>query len=123
MTAALANLPDETVIDGEIVALDQNGRPSFGALQNGSRGAVLRFFVFDLLFIAGHNVQRVPLEKRRYLLYEELMPKMPEIVCYSDTLDASAADVVAAVKEQGLEGVIAKRREACTKLAHAPARG
>ena len=97
--------------------------PRFGALQNGSRGAVLRFFVFDLLFIAGHNVQRVPLEKRRYLLYEELMPKMPEIVCYSDTLDASAADVVAAVKEQGLEGVIAKRREACTKLAHAPARG
>jgi len=48
---------------------------------------------------------------------------MPKIVCYSDTLDASAADVVAAVKEQGLEGVIAKRREACTKLAHAPARG
>ncbi len=39
------------------------------------------------------------------------MPKMPEIICYSDTLDASAADVVAAVKEQGLEGVIAKRRD------------
>jgi len=39
------------------------------------------------------------------------MPKMAEIVCYSETLEASAADVLAAVKEQGLEGVIAKRRD------------
>ena len=108
---ALAKLPDETVIDGEIVALDESGRPSFGALQNGSAGAVVRFFVFDLLFITGRSLQREPLEKRRQLLYEELMPKMPEIICYSDTLEASAADVVAAVKKQGLEGVIAKRRD------------
>lgn len=108
VTAALGKLPDETVIDGEIVALGESGRPSFGALQNGSPGAVLRFFAFDLLFIGGRNVQREPLEKRRQVLLEELMPKMPEIICYSDTLDASAAGVVAAVKEQGLEGVIAK---------------
>jgi ATP-dependent DNA ligase len=62
VTAALAKLPDETVIDGEIVALDENGRPSFGALQNGSRSTVLRFFAFDLLFIAGRNIQKRPLE-------------------------------------------------------------
>ena len=70
---------------------------------------MLRFFVFDQLFFAGRNVQREPLEKRRQLLFEELMPTMSEIICYSDTLNASAAVVVAAVKEQGLEGVIAKR--------------
>lgn len=111
VASALAKLPDETLIDGEIVALDANGRPSFGALQNASPSAVLRFFVFDLLFIRGRNVQKESLDRRRQLLRKELIPKMSGIVCYSDTLEASAADVVAAVKEQGLEGVIAKRRD------------
>ena len=106
---ALAKLPDETVIDGEVVALDENGRPSFGALQNGSRGALLRFFAFDLLFIAGRNIQNRSLEERRQLLRQQVMPRMAEIVSYSETLEASASDVIAAVKEQGLEGVIAKR--------------
>jgi hypothetical protein len=45
---ALASMPDETVIDGEIVALDAEGRPSFNTLQNyGSSGAPLRFFIFN----------------------------------------------------------------------------
>jgi DNA ligase D-like protein (predicted ligase) len=108
---ALSALPEETVIDGEIVALDENGRPWFGALQNGLPGTVIRFFVFDLMFIGGRNVQKEPLEKRRQVLYQELMRKMPEIICYSETLEAAAADVVSAVREQGLEGVIAKRRD------------
>jgi len=107
---ALAKVPAETVIDGEIVALDENGRPSFGALQNSS-GNVLRFFAFDLLYLAGRDLLKMPLDERRHLLREKLMPKMAEIVCYSETLEASAADVLATVKEQGLEGVIAKRRD------------
>jgi DNA ligase D-like protein (predicted ligase) len=111
VTAALTKLPDETVIDGEIVALDENGRPSFGALQNGSRGAPLRFFAFDLLFIAGRDIEKRPLEERRQLLRQQVMPRMVAIISYSETLEASASDVIAAVKEQGLEGVIAKRRD------------
>jgi ATP-dependent DNA ligase len=51
---ALSPMPDETVIDGEIVALDPEGRPSFNLLQNyGSAGAPLHFFVFDLLILRG----------------------------------------------------------------------
>jgi ATP-dependent DNA ligase len=51
---ALAPMPDETVIDGEVVALDAEGRPSFNTLQNyGSSGAPLHFFIFDLLILKG----------------------------------------------------------------------
>jgi ATP-dependent DNA ligase len=47
---ALADLPDETVIDGEVVALDESGRPSFTALQNdGSAKTPLVYYVFDLM--------------------------------------------------------------------------
>jgi bifunctional non-homologous end joining protein LigD len=49
-------LSDETVIDGEVVALDESGRPSFSALQNGSATAQLCYFVFDVLVLAGRDV-------------------------------------------------------------------
>jgi ATP-dependent DNA ligase len=49
---ALAPMPDETVIDGEVVALDTEGRPSFNALQNfSSSGAPLHYFIFDVLIL------------------------------------------------------------------------
>src|SRR5579863_10779678 len=51
---ALATLPDETVIDGEVVALDESGRPSFNILQNhGSSGAPIVYYVFDVLIVEG----------------------------------------------------------------------
>jgi ATP-dependent DNA ligase len=63
---ALAALPDETVVDGEVVALDAAGRPSFNALQNG--GAAVFFYVFDVLILAGRNVMGETLAVRRELL-------------------------------------------------------
>ena len=62
---ALAPMPDETVIDGEIVALDELGRPSFNALQNGSATAPLIFYAFDVMIIAGKDVMNEPLTARR----------------------------------------------------------
>ena len=63
---ALAPMPDETIIDGEVVALDEDGRPSFNTLQNyGSAGAPLHFYIFDLLMLEGRDVMREPLVKRR----------------------------------------------------------
>ena len=53
---ALARLPDETVIDGEVVALDESGRPSFSSLQNSPSGAPLCYYVFDVIVLAGRNV-------------------------------------------------------------------
>src|SRR5690348_1341397 len=62
----LAGLPDETVVDGEIVALDGEGRPSFNALQNfGAGTASVFYYVFDVLVLAGRNVMSEPLSVRR----------------------------------------------------------
>ena len=63
---ALASMPNETVIDGEVVALDQNGRPSFNALQNyGSGSSPLHFFIFDILVLDARDVMAEQLTKRR----------------------------------------------------------
>src|SRR3984957_20721803 len=77
LVKALASMPDETVIDGEVVALDADGRPSFNTLQNhGSVGASLYFFIFDLLIVGGRNVMDEPLAKRRELIEKHVLPKL-----------------------------------------------
>jgi bifunctional non-homologous end joining protein LigD len=109
---ALSGLPDETVIDGEVVALDADGKPSFNMLQNyGSAGAPLHFYVFDLLVLNGKDVMAEPLVKRRELLEKRVLPKLSEPVRYSPELKASLNDLIQSVKAQGLEGLVAKRRD------------
>jgi len=109
---ALSKLPDDSIVDGEVVALDETGRPSFNVLQNYNHAATpLQFYVFDLLHLAGNNLRERPLDKRRELLRAKVMPRMPEDIRLSETLVATASEIVAAVKKQGLEGVIAKRRD------------
>ena len=54
---ALVAMPDNTVIDGEVVALDGNGKPSFNALQNSASRADLHYFIFDLLILKGRSGQ------------------------------------------------------------------
>jgi ATP-dependent DNA ligase len=74
---ALSALPDDTVIDGEVVALDETGKPSFNLLQNdGSSKASLLYYVFDVLILAGRDVMHEPLSLRRELLQREIMPKL-----------------------------------------------
>src|ERR1700757_4250294 len=75
---ALASMPDETVIDGEVVALDENGKPSFNTLQNYGSGLPLHFFMFDLLILKGKDVMGEPLVKRRELLERHVFPHMDE---------------------------------------------
>jgi bifunctional non-homologous end joining protein LigD len=105
---ALAALPDETVIDGEIVALE-SGKPSFNALQNYSSPSMLIFFfVFDVLVLMGRDVMSEPLEKRRNLLRTEILAGLKDPVRECPELNASLADVIAAVRAQGFEGVVAK---------------
>jgi DNA ligase D-like protein (predicted ligase) len=109
---ALASMPDETVIDGEVVALDAEGRPSFNTLQNyGSSGAPLHFFMFDLLMLKGKDVTGEPLMKRRALIERSVLPKLTEPIRYSPVLEGSLKDLIASVKAQGLEGLVAKRAD------------
>ncbi len=108
----LANLPDETVVDGEIVALDEDGRPSFNALQNsmGSETPVV-FYVFDLIVLSGRDLSAEPLTARRELLERKVLPRLVEPVRYAGILEASLRDLIHAVKTQGFEGLVAKRRD------------
>jgi bifunctional non-homologous end joining protein LigD len=63
ISAALGSLPDETVIDGEVVALDEDGRPSSNLLQNYcSAGVHLVYYVFDVMVLAGKDVMRESLD-------------------------------------------------------------
>jgi DNA ligase D-like protein (predicted ligase) len=108
----LAKLPDDTVIDGEVVAFDEEGRPSFSALQNYGAGAgPVVFYVFDLMILAGRDVRRDTLAARRALLETKVLAKLAEPVRYLPPLDAALRDLIASVKEQGLEGLVAKRRD------------
>jgi DNA ligase D-like protein (predicted ligase) len=108
---ALASVPDETVIDGEIVALDEEGRPSFNTLQSYSAGAPLHFFIFDLLVLKGRDVMAEPLVKRRDLIEKHVLPKLADPIRYSPILEGSLANLIHSVREQGLEGLVAKRRD------------
>jgi DNA ligase D-like protein (predicted ligase) len=109
---ALAPMPDETVIDGEVVALDQHGRPSFNTLQNhGSARVPLHFFIFDLLMLGGRDVMAAALVKRRELIEKHILPNLADPIRYSPILEATLADLIRSVKEQGLEGLVAKRRD------------
>ena len=107
---ALSAMPDETVIDGEVVALDPAGRPSFNALQNyGSSAIPLFYYVFDVLILAGEDITSEPLARRRERLQTQVLSKLDEPIRESPTLDASLPDLIRSVKAQGLEGIVAKR--------------
>ena len=110
VTKALAKLPDNTVIDGEVVAFDPEGRPSFNALQNyGSAPAPVVYYVFDVMVLAGENVMRETLLKRRELLEKKVLPKLAEPVRYSAPLHAELPVLIQSVKAHGFEGLVAKR--------------
>ena len=111
---ALQHLPDNTVIDGEIVAFDEEGRPSFHALQNyGSSPAAVVYYVFDVMVCAGQDVRREPLQTRREWLEKKVLPTLAEPVRYSAPLDADLPVLIQSVKAHGLEGLVAKR---CTSI-------
>jgi DNA ligase D-like protein (predicted ligase) len=112
LVKALASMPDETVIDGEVVALDEDGRPSFNTLQNyGSACIPLHFFIFDLLMLHGREVIDEPLVKRRELIEKHVLPKLADPIRYSPIPEASLQGLIRSVKDQGLEGLVAKRRD------------
>ena len=97
------------VLDGEIVAIDPQGRPSFQALQHRAAhpGFAIVFYAFDLIHLDGDDLTRLPLVARKARL-----PKVVEDsgILLSHALPGTAAQVSDAVQRLGLEGVIAKRK-------------
>ncbi len=108
VTAALAALPDETVIDGELVALDDQGKPNFNLLQNfRSAESHIMFYAFDVLVRRGEELTKLPLSKRRAILEYTVQPH--DHVGTSQVSHQTASDMLAFVKSHSLEGIIAKR--------------
>lgn len=107
---ALAGLPAETVIDGEVVALDEEGRPSFNLLQtHGTSKGSLAYFVFDVMMLEGRDVTHEPAAVRRTLLEQRILPTLTEPVRYAAPFDAPLSTLIASVKTYGFEGLVAKR--------------
>jgi DNA ligase D-like protein (predicted ligase) len=115
VTRALGSLPIETVLDGEIVAVSGDGQPSFSSLQNlGDGAAAILFYVFDVPVLAGADLRSTPLATRREML-RELISKLSDTIRFSETFHASASELMAAVRSNGLEDVVAKRRDGSYK--------
>ena len=110
---ACERLPADTLLDGEIVAVDKSGQISFNLLQHHrSHAQALLFYAFDVIVSRGKSLVNTPLEKRRDLLNEifEDRGKNASPICLSEMLDALPADLIRVAKEFAFEGIVAKRK-------------
>jgi bifunctional non-homologous end joining protein LigD len=107
---ACEKLSPDTLIDGEVVAIDESGRISFNAIQHSKTRAALQFYVFDVLIHRGRDVMGLPLETRRKLL-DDALAKVEYPVLRSTAFEAKPADLIRAAKDLGLEGIVAKRKD------------
>ena len=110
---------DDALVDGEMCALDEQGRPSFERLQQrinlGDRSQVERvreqvpatFVVFDMLAAAGHDLRGLPLATRKRALREALRDVAE--VRFADHVETDGEALFGAIREKGLEGMVAKR--------------
>ena len=110
LVEALAKLPvNNAVLDGEVVVLNDEGKPDFQSLQyfNPANRSRLYYYAFDLLHIDGEDLTGLPLSERRSRL-ERLLTSPPPRVRLSSTLNGTPETLVPAVSAQGLEGIVAK---------------
>ncbi len=106
-----------TWLDGEIVVLGPEGKPSFNGLQKALDGRpgsseAIRYFLFDLPFFDGHDLRGAALQDRRRLLKAMLEEKGEEPIRYSADFEVDPATILASARRLNLEGVIAKRADA-----------
>jgi bifunctional non-homologous end joining protein LigD len=108
VVSAVQSIKEKSVLlDGEIVALDANGRPSFQALQHRSTGGlVIAYVAFDVLMVGNKSLIAEPLSTRRKRLHAVLSGSG---VMQSEPLPGNPADIERAIRGFGLEGVVAKR--------------
>ncbi|MFV8270950.1 DNA ligase D [Flavobacterium sp. GT2N3] len=99
------------VVDGEVVVLDEDGKPNFSALQNwkSESDGALYFYVFDLLWINGKDVMQLPLSERRTIL-KQIIPEN-DIIRLSENFEVSGIEFFETAKKMGLEGIIAKKSD------------
>jgi len=109
------------ILDGEVVALDEQGRPSFSLMQQrtgfrpgGRRGPAnadvpVLYYAFDLLYLDGYDLRRLPLEERKKKLAAIL--STGDSLRYSDHYQKQGLALFEMARERGLEGILAKKRD------------
>ena len=110
----LEQIAHTAILDGEMVLVDEEGRPHFQWLQNYESGkgkGVLRYYVFDLLHLNGHDTLELPLIDRKSLI-PELLEGLDSVL-YCEHLEAMGKAFYERAIENGLEGVIAKKKDSC----------
>lgn len=107
---AMVQVPAASALfDGEIVALDEDGRPSFSALQRALKSdGPLSYFAFDLLALDGEDLTERPLAERKQRL-AALLERVDPPIFYSDHIERDGRALFQAMVDKGYEGVIAKR--------------
>ncbi|HWR34845.1 MAG TPA: non-homologous end-joining DNA ligase [Clostridia bacterium] len=126
LTSLFASIEAYTaVLDGEIVALDEQGRSSFSLMQQrtgltaeGSRrirvsnpDIPVLYYAFDLLYLDGYNLMRVELEKRKELLNE--IVRQSDRLRISEHFAGNGGQLFKVARERQLEGIVGKRRASC----------
>jgi bifunctional non-homologous end joining protein LigD len=99
----------ECVVDGEVCAFDEQGRPSFSAMQQGKPGTPYAYEVFDVLELDAEQLVDLPLTERRERL-EQLLDRRNTSIRLSETFEDGVA-LLEAAREQGLEGIISKKED------------
>jgi bifunctional non-homologous end joining protein LigD len=110
---AVAQLPARgALIDGEVVALDENGRTDFGRLQRAldGGGETLRYYAFDLLELDGEDLSGLPLIERKRRL-GALLSDAPDVILYSDHIIGDGREILEQTCRMGLEGIVSKRAD------------
>lgn len=112
IAAAFSFLADNTILDGELVVLDEKGKPSFAALQKHNfTPDALFFYAFDLIAYQGKDLRSLPLADRRTLLEGSALSRLRDPVRLSSVFQTRLSQLIAAAKKNGLEGIVAKRAD------------
>lgn len=107
ITTQLSKINFDTILDGEIVALDSEGRPKFQLLQNYQAGeGSLAYFVFDILYFSGYDLRDLRLSERKLVL-KRVLPKLSNVLV-SDEIEKEGTLFFKEAVKNGLEGIIAK---------------
>lgn len=108
LVEAIKELPHDCILDGEVVVLDEDGKPNFDLLQKYTEAMRLVYYGFDLLWVDGYDVTSLDLDNRKQLLFE-LLPEGHPVLQYSEEFP-NGDELFRMAVTLGLEGIVAKRK-------------
>lgn len=114
----LQTLNVKTILDGEIVILDQKGKPSFQMMQNyqTDQEGTVSYLVFDILHLNGYDLRLLPLIKRKEILKKLLSSISSYSIRFCDHIETRGSAFFRQAKKHHLEGIIAKRADSTYQM-------